>query len=163
MEYTAEKHKSSPICMLFSRTGQSLGLVAYCFLQYMNVLSILYCITVSIVKISILQQYLRIFAPTQKANVLYIGSHAVIWTTIIFYLGCTFVEIFICSPRRKFWTPTMTTGHCYNAERLNIAAATFNAVSDWVMLLLPQSSIWKLQMRFKRKVAISAVFFTGFL
>jgi hypothetical protein len=57
----------------------------------------------------------------------------------------------------------MTGGHCHNAVATNIAAGAFNAFSDFLILLLPQHTIWKLQIRWQRNVGVPAIFLTGFL
>jgi len=163
MEYPAKGLASSTLCMFSPGMLWILALTTFRILQYMNILSIVYGINVSIVKLSIILQYLSIFVPHRKVNLMFLGCQLVIWSHFIFYTVATFFEIFICNPRDKFWSPLMTKGHCYNAVVTNIAAGSFNAFSDFVILLLPQHVIWKLQMRWERKVGVSAIFLTGFL
>ncbi len=161
--YTAEASASDTLCMSFSNIDCIPTLTVARNAQYMNINSIFYGITVSIVKLSIILQYLSIFVPHRKANLMFIGCHLVIWSHVVFYSVATFFEIFLCTPRKKFWNPLMAGGHCYNAVALNIAAGSFNALSDFVILLLPQHIIWRLQMRWERKIGVSAIFLTGFL
>lgn len=123
----------------------------------------MYGITVFIIKLSILLQYKKIFAPTGEKNLIYWGVHIVIWLNFAFYFAITFAEIFLCNPREKYWNLLIETGHCYNRNAANISAGAVNSFSDFVILLLPQRVIWKLQMPLKRKLAVSAVFLTGFL
>lgn len=90
-------------------------------------------------------------------------TYLVIWSTSIFHLITTFITIFPCNPREKFWNVLITDGHCLNMDVVNIAASVINSVSDFVILLLPQGVIWKLQMPFRRKLGISAIFLIGLL
>ncbi len=77
-------------------------------------------------------------------------------------MSTMFVVIFQCNPRAKFWEPTLP-GHCINIEVVDIVTAAINVVSDVVLLLLPITCIWQLQMPSRSKVAVSAVFTTGIL
>ena len=123
----------------------------------------MYGITVFFIKLSILLQYKRIFTPTQKKNLMYWGVYTVVWLNFAFYLAITIAEIFLCNPREKYWNVLITTGHCYDRNAANIAAGSVNSFSDFVILLLPQKVIWKLQMPLKRKLAVSGIFLTGLL
>jgi hypothetical protein len=116
-----------------------------------------------IIKLSILIQYMKIFVPAKKGNVMYWGIHTVLWLNFAFYFAITFVVIFLCNPREKYWDVLITTGHCLDRYAANIVAAVVNSFSDFVILLLPQREIWRLQMPLRRKLAISAIFLTGLL
>ncbi|KAL8724487.1 MAG: hypothetical protein Q9166_007921 [cf. Caloplaca sp. 2 TL-2023] len=130
-------------------------------LYYSYVSAIMYGITVFIIKLSILLQYMKIFASAQIRNSLYWGILAIIWINFAFYFAITFAEIFLCSPREKYWDVFNTTGHCHDRNAANIAAGCVNSFSDFVIILLPQRVIWKLQMPLKRKLGVSAIFLTG--
>ena len=49
----------------------------------------------------------------------------------------------------------------YNA--FYMTTGVFNAVSDFVVLLIPQQTIWKLQMPLTRKLSVSALFMIGLM
>ncbi|KAL8786451.1 MAG: hypothetical protein Q9213_002767 [Squamulea squamosa] len=131
------------------------------FLYYIHVGSVMYGVCIFFVKWSILLQYLQIFVPLKKKSTMYLASHALIWTNFVFYFVSTFVEIFACSPVRKAWDPLIPEGHCINILALNVAASTINSTSDIGILILPQVSIWRLQMSRKRKIQISGIFLVG--
>ena len=116
------------------------------------------------IKLSILLQYLRIFAPTRKGNMfIYVGAHICIWSSLAMYLVETVFEIDICTPREKIWNPLLDTGHCFDIYATFQATGIFNVISDFAILILPMPSVWKLQMSFKRKILMTAIFATGFL
>lgn len=63
---------------------------------------------------------------------------------------------------RKYWTPTITTGHC--ADRMVVAISVYvyssiNLMLDWYYALALAPMVWKLQMR--RMVKISTMFVLG--
>jgi len=124
-----------------------------------NVLSIMYGIITFLVKFSILLQYLHIFSPRGNRNFMWWGCWGVSAILFLFYLTVTFIEIFLCNPREKFWTPWLTTGRCINANDLNISAGVINALADLIIIILPQGSIWRLNMSQEKKMKISFIFF----
>ncbi len=85
-----------------------------------------------------------------------------IWFNFVFYTAITFVAIFVCTPRAKFWNPLLP-GKCANIDAVNIITSVINATSDLVLLLLPIICVWKLQMGLRHKLGMSAVFATALL
>ena len=131
--------------------------------QYVHVGSIMYGVIIFIIKLSILLQYLRIFTPAKKTDLIYWASHTLIWTNFVFYFVSSFLEIFACKPIAKVWDPLIANGQCMNLQAINVAAAAFNVLSDVSILVLPQKVIWKLHMSSRRKLGISSIFLTGIL
>ena len=129
--------------------------------QLSNVGEILYGPVIFFTKLSILLQYQRIFVPNH-AGKLYYTVQSIIWLNLLFYIADTLASIFTCIPRKKIWEPS-TPGHCVNISIIVITNGAINVISDFSVLVLPLSSIWGLQMPRKRKIALSAVFATGFL
>ena len=115
------------------------------------------------IKLSILFQYLRIFVPNKRADALYWACHSLIWLNVIYYTIVTFLEIFACIPIAKAWNPFITGGHCNKITIIDIVSGSINALSDFLVLILPQIRIWRLQMSRKRKIQVSLVFLIGVL
>ena len=131
--------------------------------QYIHVGAVMYGFCIFFVKLSILLQYLQIFVPLKQRNALYWIAHTLIWTNLVFYLISAFLEVFGCKPISKAWDPLITNGYCINILAVNVAASSINSLSDIAILVLPQVSIWRLQMALRRKVQISALFLIGVL
>ncbi|KAM0803469.1 hypothetical protein BDR22DRAFT_970763 [Usnea florida] len=131
------------------------------FSYYIYISSAMYGICIFFVKLSILLQYLQIFVPLKSRNALYWTSHALIWTNFVFYLISVCLVLFGCKPIAKAWNPLITNGHCIDTLATDTAAGAINSLSDIVILVLPQVSIWRLQMALRRKIQISALFFIG--
>ena len=73
-----------------------------------------------------------------------------------------FFVVFNCEPVSKFWKPWIS-GHCFNIFAISIVTAVINAVSDIMIVILPQPIIWKLQISIKRKLGLSAIILVGVL
>lgn len=120
-----------------------------------------YCMSIASVKLSILLLITRIFLAVNR-NVLFWLTHLLMWTNTLFYSIAFFLAIFACRPRHKIWSPEVP-GQCFDSKSLYITSATFNTVSDLLVLSVPIHMIWKLQMGTKRKLGVSAIFGTGAL
>ncbi|KAM0798522.1 hypothetical protein BDR22DRAFT_808975 [Usnea florida] len=132
-------------------------------LYWVNISAVVYGFVVFFIKLSILLQYLRIFAPTRKGNMfIYTGVHICIWSNLVFYLVETIFEIAICTPRKKIWNPLMTTGHCFSVNATFQATGVFNVISDFAILILPMPCLWRLRMPLRKKVLMTTIFATGF-
>lgn len=126
--------------------------------------AIVYAPTVFFIKLSILLLYLRIFVPNRKADMFtFVGVHAILWPTLLFYVIHTFFVIFICTPREKLWNPTIQHGHCLDITAHFKSTGVFNVITNFAILILPIRSVWKLQLPLKKKIGICTIFATGFM
>ncbi|KAF7945785.1 uncharacterized protein EAE97_004823 [Botrytis byssoidea] len=132
------------------------------FLYGTYITSISFGLAIMSIKISILLQYIRLFTAGTR-DLMFWSCHALMWITVVFYTILLFMTIFICTPIPKFWNVLDTTGHCLDVNYLFLATGTANTITDFLIILLPQPIIWKLQMSFKEHVGVSAVFSTGLL
>ena len=93
--------------------------------------------------------------------ILYVTILLIMWTVALFYLVDTGFMIGMCNPREKIWNLLMTKGHCFNVHAAGEATGVFNVISDFIILIVPIFPIRKLQMPFKRKMMMIAIFATG--
>lgn len=101
--------------------------------------------------------------PNRTMNMrMFISTYVVVRIFFTFYLIITFFNIFSCRPIEKFWN-LFISGSCYDINTLLKTMALFNIISDVVILILPISSIWNLQVSSKQKIGIWIVFGTGVL
>lgn len=98
-----------------------------------------------------------------KSGPMYWLGHALIWVNLALYTAILFTLIFECSPIEKVWNPLYEGGHCINRNTALIVSGAVNVLSDLLNLLLPLWATWHLQMTWKRKAGISAVFATGLM
>ena len=92
---------------------------------------------------------------------LFVAIQIVIWSNFVFYFTDFIFEITACTPREKIWNRLITTGHCRNTHAMYMASGIFNVLSDFAILILPIVPIWKLQLPFKKKILMIAIFSTG--
>lgn len=121
----------------------------------------MYCPVMFLTKLSLLLQVMHIFAANRAGKTYYLCLFMIL-INFLFYGIIMFVAIFVCSPRHKFWNPTVP-GHCLNISSVNIITCIINAVSDLVLLLVPITCVCRLQMTLRKKIGVSAVFATAAL
>ncbi|KAL8960400.1 MAG: hypothetical protein Q9193_002886 [Seirophora villosa] len=118
-----------------------------------------YCVVILLAKLPILLQYIRIFIPSRSGTI-YLATHTLIWTNLLFYIAFAFAVIFQCTPRAKIWNHDVS-GSCINVQALFLVGGSWNALSDFAILILPVAPIWRLQVSPRKKIGISLVFGTG--
>lgn len=158
-------------------------LLTRCGMQLSDVVSILYGPFIVIVKLSILVQYITLFAPHRQGT-FHRAVHVLIWSNILFYTIITFAYIFEvryvkpvlayrgrratadiqqCTPIQKMWLPNIP-GHCIgdNHQRM-LATGIINIISDFSILILPFPIIWQLHLPMNKKIGVTAIFALGLL
>lgn len=91
-------------------------------MEFMHIvinLETLYSPVMFVTKLTILLQLMNIFV-TGRTGVTYYLCLALILFNLLFYAAITFVCIFVCSPRAKFWDRTIP-GKCVNMEIVNVS------------------------------------------
>ncbi|KAI2629949.1 hypothetical protein GGR54DRAFT_636129 [Hypoxylon sp. NC1633] len=81
---------------------------------------------------------------------------------ILFYGSAIIIVNVSCHPHSKLWDPTIP-GTCIDRKAVDVSAASLNLASHTLILILPQSVIWKLRMSTKKKISVSLVFAIGIL
>ncbi len=129
------------------------------FLHTLFFKEIVYNISITLCKISVLFFYRRTFAITRTMQIC-------LWTLGIIFVGwflsMTFTVIFMCQPVQKAWKPDLP-GHCANLYAFFLGQAIPNIVTDVVLLLLPLPYLWRLQIQLPQKIALVSVFLLGYL
>ncbi|KAI0165411.1 hypothetical protein GGR52DRAFT_107168 [Hypoxylon sp. FL1284] len=124
--------------------------------------SVFYGLIIMCLKVGILLDWVLIFCPVGTRNAMFWISHIIIWANIAFYGIGTLVELFQCTPREKIWNPLYEGGSCpIDMHAHNFASGIFNIISDLVILAVPQSIIWKLQMTTPKRIGVSLLFMIG--
>lgn len=108
-------------------------------------------------------QYLQIFVPNKKPFKIYLAAQVLIWVNAVYCILYTFLMVFGFSPRRKAWDPLVQGGSGINMLALHVGGGVIITVSDLGALILPQISVWRLQMARRKKLQISAIFLVGAL
>lgn len=131
----------------------------YRFIRYFYVIEVLYFVDLSVLKLTLLFFYLRIF-PSQ-------GVRRIIWATIGFVVvyGLTFalLGIFQCTPISYYWTSWdgEHQGHCLNINAIGWANAAISIALDFWMLAIPLWQLRGLRMHWKKKLGVAVMFTVG--
>lgn len=112
-------------------------------------------------KLSILLLLFRLFSPTQTFR--YLVYTAIVWATLISSVTIV-VASALCTPRsgESFGSLTVVE-RCSHQQTWAVVQGALNMPLDFYILYLPIPMVWKLQMRPKRKIGVTAIFMTGFM
>ncbi|KKY17289.1 putative pth11-like integral membrane protein [Diplodia seriata] len=125
--------------------------------KYFYVSVIFYNGAVGLVKISILLQYLRIFA-IKKMQV---ACRIVLALNTMFTIETVIISIFDCSPIPYFWDKSIKGGHCVNFGAMWFSHASTNIAFDIILVILPMPVIKSLNLPRKQKIALMGIFALG--
>ncbi|KAI8655267.1 CFEM domain-containing protein [Fusarium keratoplasticum] len=121
-------------------------------------LEVFYFAQVSLLKMSLLFFYLRIFpGPAQK----------LLWGTVIFNaiygVAFIFLAVFQCSPINFFWLKWdgEHKGTCANVNAIGWANAAISISLDIWMLAIPMWYLRNLKLHWKKKIGVAAMFIVG--
>ncbi|KAF8854103.1 hypothetical protein BDZ45DRAFT_806100 [Acephala macrosclerotiorum] len=119
---------------------------------------IVYYISLALVKISILIQYLRIFSNK--------STRITIWAILAFVnaysLITMFASVFVCYPIRYFWEKTYTgPSNCLDQKALWFSNASLNIFSDLAILIAPMPALSSLRLPRRQKIGLMFIFALG--
>jgi hypothetical protein len=123
---------------------------------------LLYNSAIAPVKVAILIEWARIFAPRTR-NAFWWLCHTVLALNVVWYTIATIVEALQCTPPSKIWDPTVLEGSCLNTRTVEVVSSSINVVSDFVILIAPQPIIWRLQLPLRKKIGVAMIFAVGLL
>ncbi|KAK9424080.1 hypothetical protein SUNI508_03568 [Seiridium unicorne] len=129
------------------------------FGMYFYVMAILYFLQVTLLKMSLLFFYLRIF-PEKMIKRLLWGT---VWFNAAFGLFFVVLTIFQCQPVSFYWTKWdgEHEGKCIGINGIAWANAGISIALDIWMLAIPLSQLRKLQLHWKKKVGVALMFIVG--
>ncbi|RYC57669.1 hypothetical protein CHU98_g8547 [Xylaria longipes] len=108
----------------------------------------------------------RIYLENFFAFVLFIAAvwiwtcHILLWSNVVFYTIILISANLSCKPYAKLWDKTLP-GNCSGNDVIDIATASYNFVSNTLILLLPQRMIWRLHLNTRKKIGIAFIFAIG--
>lgn len=77
-------------------------------------------------------------------------------------VACIILLNMQCRPHEAIWKFYLESS-CYHLPSVMLTSASVQVVTDISMVILPQRTIWSLQMNWQRKFGISVVFGVGLL
>lgn len=127
--------------------------------QYFTISSWVYLILTACVKLTFLFFYRRVFSTRMKAK--YFIDGAIVFITVL-NIALTVATILSCIPVSREWDTTVP-GHCINPVILPYFSGISSSATDIYVLILPITLLWGLNMNWKRKMRLAAVFGLGVL
>ena len=116
----------------------------------------LYAVNVTLVKMSILCLYHRLFAVSSFRRINYgVGTFCLVWFVAAF-IG----DLLYCRPIRQFWDPT-AGGSCFNFPNFFLAMELIDLLLDVVIIALPLKTISGLHLSLRKKLALLGIFLLG--
>jgi hypothetical protein len=131
------------------------------FVRVLYVLEVLYFLQIGLIKLTLLLFFLRIFPKPLVRRL--------IWATIAIDMACSaafmITAVFQCQPISFYWTSwdKERSGKCININGLAWANAIISVVMDLWMLVLPLYEVFQLQLTWRKKISVAAMFFVGTL
>jgi hypothetical protein len=129
------------------------------FIHAFFAMEVLYFTQVSLLKMSLLFFYKRIFPAPRIQKLL--------WATVIFNAGFGvlfgFIAIFQCQPISFYWKnwDKEHKGSCLNANAIVWSNAAISILLDAWMLALPMFEVFHLQLHWKKKIGVAMMFVVG--
>jgi hypothetical protein len=132
------------------------------FVRWLYIAEILYFFQMTLLKLTLLFFFLRIFPKTIIRNLL----KGTIAFTILYGLTFVVVAIFQCHPISHYWIKwdkEHNDGNCVNVNALAWSNAIISIVLDIWMLVLPLYEVFRLQLSWRKKMSVAIMFLVGTL
>ncbi|KAF2668345.1 hypothetical protein BT63DRAFT_273763 [Microthyrium microscopicum] len=134
-------------------------------------LEALYIFSTALTKISILLFYRRMATGSISPLFRWIVRGCIL--SVILYVIAFILALFLgCKPLNAFWNQvdirwlsTHVDGkdyHCFSEPNDLLSATVVSIIQDFIACFTPVILFWKLQLPFRQKLALAAVFFVGF-
>ncbi|KAF2400162.1 integral membrane protein [Trichodelitschia bisporula] len=128
----------------------------------------LYIMCTGLIKISILLFYRRmsegsvtpVFRWAVRACIAFVIAYIITFEVTLF-LGCRPISVF-WNQVNPFWVHEHPDFKCFNEAANLLAASAFSIIQDFIACGMPLILFWKLQLPFRQKVVLAAIFGVGF-
>ncbi|KAI9789339.1 MAG: hypothetical protein M1816_006228 [Peltula sp. TS41687] len=122
--------------------------------------TVIYPACITLIKLSILLLYSRLFVIRTFRHVVFIVE---IFVVALGVASC-FATFFRCTLVSNAWRAPwdqLVAGVCIDRGKLYNATASLNIIADFALLILPMPVVWHLQMSRRQKLALTGVFALG--
>lgn len=126
---------------------------------WLYVARIHYGVAICMAKLAILCLYRRIFSghPRSPFNLAVVMLSVLL---VFYYVATVIAKIWECTPRSRAWDQSIP-GHCIDVLMLVNVDGIFNAVTDFIMVIMPLQVVWNLNMKVTKKVYVVLAFTFG--
>ncbi|KAJ3578711.1 hypothetical protein NPX13_g1852 [Xylaria arbuscula] len=125
------------------------------YLMYTYLSELYYAIDVTLIKLSILTLYLRLFNvnPYFKRSCYFMMGFVLAWG-----IAVLFTTIFQCQPVSAAWDKSIANFKCFVLADFVIGSNVPNILADAVIIALPLPLLWSLKLSLTRKAGLIALF-----
>ncbi|EPS37968.1 hypothetical protein H072_8297 [Dactylellina haptotyla CBS 200.50] len=128
-------------------------------LEYAWANMLIYCLTISLTKLSILFFYLRLVPSGLFRTATYVTIFVVVSTGVAY----VFTVIFYCVPIKAYWKPyDWPDAKCSSDGDVLVSNAAVNIALDCWLWIMPVPIVWGLRLPTRQKVGLVGVFALGF-
>lgn len=128
-----------------------------CGLQLSFVGQIMFALSITFAKLSLLSLYTRIF-PSRRFGIIGNISGTII---VLWCIATLFVTIFNCQPIRFFWDKSIQGGHCLNGRVQTYSLSIISILTDVFVWVVPIPWLWSLILDWPKKIGLIATFALG--
>ncbi|TGO18315.1 hypothetical protein BPAE_0387g00040 [Botrytis paeoniae] len=111
-------------------------------------------------RLSVLFFYLRVSAGAHNMLMLNSVTFAMV-ISILYFVTFVLMAIFSCTPVQKSWLPYLP-GHCLTLSTWWFWFAMISVLVDLVILVIPMSMLWNLQLKPWKRFGILCIFASGY-
>ena len=116
-------------------------------------------LSVSLVKISALDLYVKIFPSKSLHRIAY----TVMLITASYSLSYIITSLSACQPFAYNWDKLIQGGRCIDTSKFYVWQAIISMILDITVVALPMPLVWGLKMRYQKKVYLTIIFGMGIL
>ncbi|KAI1377812.1 hypothetical protein F4677DRAFT_413630 [Hypoxylon crocopeplum] len=125
------------------------------YLLYTFLSELYYAIDVTLIKLSVLTLYLRLFNIDQRFKK---SCYAMMGFVLAWGIAVLFTTIFQCAPVTAAWDKTIPGLKCFNLADFVIGSNVPNILADTMIIILPMPLLWSLKLSLVRKLGLIALF-----
>ncbi|RYO67405.1 hypothetical protein AA0113_g4571 [Alternaria arborescens] len=151
------------VCIIGMR--ESLGLHMYeitnplqaiAFLRNIYIGQILYTLSITTIKLSVLAFYWRLFEIKSRKFIYVVTAASIAWCIAI--LGCV---IFNCYPIQAAWDITIANGKCIQTRDIYLGGSVPNVILDFIIVGMPLPHVWRLHAPIAQRIVLAGMFALG--
>ncbi|KAH7141666.1 hypothetical protein EDB81DRAFT_797473, partial [Dactylonectria macrodidyma] len=146
-QYGFGRHSWDVPFATFNNNGMKIGAISGTF----------YGMSIMLTKLSILCFYLTFATASRLRPLLY----SIMALVVLYSLTASFEWIYACQPIEKYWDYTITAGHCINWLKVTIFSGIMNAITDFIILLIPIGLLRHLRLPMCQKIGVLLIMATG--